>query len=78
MRPARVMEQMRAIPINDFMTQNGKPRIDGTVERGMFLLRAKKPARSKSEWDLLEVAQVIPGTEAFRPLKDGGCPLVKA
>ena len=73
-----VMEKMRAIPINDFMTKNGKLRIDGTVVRDMFLLRAKTPAKSKSEWDLLEVAEVIPGKDAFRPMNEGGCPLVKA
>lgn len=72
-----VMEKMRAMPINDFMTKNGKLRIDGTVERDMFLLRAKTPAQSKSEWDLLEVAEVIPAKDAFRPLNEGGCPLVK-
>jgi branched-chain amino acid transport system substrate-binding protein len=73
-----VMEKMRAMPINDFMTKNGKLRIDGTVERDMFLLRAKKPAQSKSEWDLLEVAEVIPAKDAFRPMSEGGCPLVKS
>jgi branched-chain amino acid transport system substrate-binding protein len=73
-----VMEQMRAIPINDFMTKNGKLRIDGTVVREMFLLRAKQPAQSHGEWDLLEVAEVVPGEDAFRPLNEGGCPLVKA
>jgi len=72
-----VMRKMRDIPINDFMTKNGQLRIDGTVVREMFLLRAKQPANSKSEWDLLEVAEVIPGAEAFRPLNEGGCPLVK-
>jgi branched-chain amino acid transport system substrate-binding protein len=73
-----VMEKMRAMPINDFMTKNGKLRIDGTVVREMFLLRAKKPAESHSEWDLLEVVETIPGADAFRPLQEGGCPLVKA
>ena len=73
-----VMEKMRELPINDFMTKNGTLRIDGRVVRDMFLLRAKKPADSKSEWDLLEVAEVIPGAEAFRPLNEGGCPLVKS
>ena len=72
-----VMEKMRAIPINDFMTKNGRLRIDGTVVRDMFLLRAKHPAQSHSEWDLLEVAQVIPGKDAFRPMNEGGCPLVR-
>ncbi|MEO9191180.1 MAG: ABC transporter substrate-binding protein [Acetobacteraceae bacterium] len=71
-----VMDKMRAIPINDFMTKNGQLRIDGTVLREEYLLRAKKPAQSHSEWDLLEVVQAIPGKDAFRPLNEGGCPLV--
>lgn len=73
-----VMEKMREIPINDFMTKNGKLWIDGTVVRDMFLLRARAPDKSKSEWYLLEVAETIPGKDAFRPLNEGGCPLVKA
>jgi branched-chain amino acid transport system substrate-binding protein len=73
-----VMEKMRQIPINDFMTRNGQLRIDGRVIREMFLLRAKKPAESHGEWDLLEVVETIPGVDAFRPLNEGGCPLVKA
>jgi branched-chain amino acid transport system substrate-binding protein len=44
----------------------------------MFLLRAKAPSQSRSEWDLLEVGETIPGKDAFRPLDAGGCPLVKA
>lgn len=72
-----VMEQMRAIPIDDFMTRDGRLRIDGTVERDMFLLRAKRPADSHSEWDLLEVAETIPAKDAFRPLNEGGCSLAK-
>jgi branched-chain amino acid transport system substrate-binding protein len=72
-----VMEKMRDIPINDFMTKNGQLRTDGTVVRSMFLLQAKKPEQSKSEWDLLEVAETISGADAFRPLAEGGCPLVK-
>jgi branched-chain amino acid transport system substrate-binding protein len=73
-----VMEKMRAIPINDFMTKNGQLRIDGTVVRDTFLLRAKTPAQSKSEWDLLEVVETISGADAYRPMSEGGCPLVKA
>jgi branched-chain amino acid transport system substrate-binding protein len=44
----------------------------------MFLLRAKTPAQSHSEWDLLEVAEVIPGKDTFRPLDQGGCPVVRS
>jgi branched-chain amino acid transport system substrate-binding protein len=70
-----VMEKMRAIPINDFMTKNGSLRLDGTVVRDSFLLRAKQPAQSHSEWDLLEVVQVIQGKDAFRPAGQDGCSL---
>lgn len=70
-----VMQKMRSIPINDFMTKNGSLRIDGRVIRDMFLLRAKHPNQAKGEWDLLEVVETIPGNQAFRPLSEGGCPL---
>ena len=71
-----VIEKMRAIPINDFMTENGHLRPDGRVVRDMLLLRVKKPSDSHGEWDLLEVAQKIPGEQAFRPMSQGGCPRV--
>lgn len=70
-----VMEKMRALPINDFMTKDGSLRQDGRVIREMFLLRAKRPEQSHGEWDLLEVMETIAGNEAFRPLNEGGCSL---
>ena len=72
-----VMAKMRELPINDFMTKNGHLRIDGRVMRDMYLFQAKKPEESKSEWDLYKLVATIPAEEAFRPLKEGGCPLVK-
>jgi branched-chain amino acid transport system substrate-binding protein len=72
-----VMAQMRKTPINDFMTHNGTLRADGRVVRDMYLFQAKKPAESKGEWDLYKLVSRIPGEEAFRPLNEGGCPLVK-
>ena len=73
----KVMEQMRATPINDPLFGKGEIRIDGRATHPMYLLKVKKPADSKGEWDLFEVVSTIPANEAFRPLKDGGCPLVK-
>ncbi|CAM4208515.1 ABC transporter permease [Bordetella tumbae] len=72
-----VMAKMRETPINDFMTRDGKLRIDGRVVRDMYLFQVKTPAESKSEWDLYKQVGVIPGDVAFRPLNQGGCPLVK-
>jgi branched-chain amino acid transport system substrate-binding protein len=74
--PDSVMAKMREIPINDFMTRNGKLRIDGRVMRDMYLFEVKSPAESKYPWDYLKLLQTIPGDEAFRPLNEGGCPLV--
>jgi branched-chain amino acid transport system substrate-binding protein len=73
--PDTVMMKMREMPINDFMTHNGKLRIDGRVMRDMYLFEVKNPAESKYPWDYLKLLQVIPADEAFRPLNEGGCPL---
>lgn len=75
--PDKVMAKMREMPINDFMTKNGKLRVDGRVVREMYLFEVKKPAESKGPWDYYKLVQTIPGDQAFRPLEEGGCPLVK-
>jgi branched-chain amino acid transport system substrate-binding protein len=74
--PDSVMAKMREMPINDFMTRNGKLRLDGRVMRDMYLFQVKTPAESKYPWDYLKLLQTIPADEAFRPLNEGGCPLV--
>jgi branched-chain amino acid transport system substrate-binding protein len=76
--PLKVMEKMRETPINDFMTHNGKLRIDGRVLRDMYLLQVKKPEESKGPWDYVRIVDTVPGDKAFRPLADGNCPLVAA
>ena len=42
----------------------------------MYLLQVKTLAESKSEWDVFKVVATIEGNQAFRPLNEGGCPLV--
>src|SRR6266481_5313891 len=71
-----VMAKMKETPINDFMTRNGRIRVDGRVIRDMYLMQAKTPEESKGEWDLAKIVATIPGDQAFRPLNEGGCPLV--
>ena len=72
-----VMAKMKEMPINDFMTKNGRIREDGRVIRDMYLMQVKTPDESRSEWDLAKIVATIPGEQAFRPLAEGGCPLVK-
>lgn len=75
--PDKVMAKMREMPINDFMTHNGTLRIDGRVMRDLYLFQVKSPEESKGPWDYYKQLAVIPADQAFRPLNQGGCPLVK-
>jgi branched-chain amino acid transport system substrate-binding protein len=71
-----VLAEMKKMPIDDFMTKNGSVRADGRVIRDMYLMQAKTPEESKGEWDLVKMVATVPGSEAFRPLDEGDCPLV--
>jgi branched-chain amino acid transport system substrate-binding protein len=44
----------------------------------MYLFQVKAPAESKGEFDYYKLVGTVPGDQAFRPLKDGGCPHVKS
>ena len=73
-----VLAKMRELPVRDAFTDNGFLREDGRMVHSMFLFEVKKPEESKAPWDYYKVLAEVPGDQAFRPLKDGGCPLVKA
>lgn len=72
-----VMAKMREMPVNDFFAKNGKVRIDGRMVHDMYLAQVKKPSESKYPWDYYHIRQVIPGDEAYMPLSQSTCPLVK-
>ena len=72
-----VMAKMREIPVNDFFAKNGRIRGDGRMVHDMYVYEVKKPSESKGDWDFYKLREVIPGDQAFRPLKDSACPLVK-
>jgi branched-chain amino acid transport system substrate-binding protein len=74
---AAVMKKMRELPINDFFSRNGRLREDGRMVHDMFLVQVKKTSESKYPWDYYTVKAVIRGNEAFRPLTESVCPLVK-
>jgi branched-chain amino acid transport system substrate-binding protein len=75
---AAVMRAMRDTPINDFFAQNGHIRPDGLMVHDMYLFQVKTPAESKSPWDYYKLVTTIPGDQAFQPLSESRCPLVKA
>lgn len=72
-----VMAKMREMPIHDFFARNGKIRIDGRMVHDMYLAQVKKPSESHYDWDYYKILATIPGDEAFRPLSESACPLVK-
>jgi branched-chain amino acid transport system substrate-binding protein len=74
---AAVMKQMKATPVKDFFAENGKIRDDGRMVHDMYLVQVKKPEESKYDWDYYHIRQVIPGDQAFQPLEQSKCPLVK-
>ncbi|MBL8527414.1 MAG: ABC transporter substrate-binding protein [Burkholderiales bacterium] len=73
----KVMEKMRATPVNDFFAKNGKIRADGLHVHDVYLFQVKKPAESKQPWDYYKLVQTVPGEQAFTPLSQSKCPLVK-
>jgi branched-chain amino acid transport system substrate-binding protein len=72
-----VMAKMRELPVNDVMTKNGKLREDGRLVRDMYLFEVKSPAESKGKDDIYKLLATVPGDQAYRPLKEGKCPLIK-
>ncbi|ACK54136.1 MULTISPECIES: ABC transporter substrate-binding protein [Thauera] len=73
----KVMAQMKATPIKDFFGKNGRIREDGRMVHDMYLAQVKTPAESKYPWDYYHIRQTIPAEEAFQPLAQSKCPLVK-
>ncbi|HQS09309.1 MAG: ABC transporter permease [Rhizobiales bacterium 24-66-13] len=73
----KVVAKMRELPIDDMFARNGKIRADGRMVHDMYLAKVKKPEASKGPWDFYEIVRVIPGDEAFQPLSESTCPLVK-
>jgi branched-chain amino acid transport system substrate-binding protein len=71
-----VLAKMREMPVHDMFADNGIIRADGRMVHSMFLFQVKSPAESKGPWDYYKLIAEVPGDQAFRPLKDGNCPLV--
>jgi branched-chain amino acid transport system substrate-binding protein len=75
---AATVAQMKATPTDDECFGKGSIRIDGRKIHPSYLFEVKKPSESKGAWDYYKQIGMTPADEAFRPLNEGGCPLVKA
>ncbi|MGZ8308595.1 MAG: ABC transporter substrate-binding protein [Rhodoplanes sp.] len=74
----QVVGKMKEMPTEDKLFGKGSVRQDGRKIHDMLLVEVKKPSESKGPWDYHKVRAVIPAAEAFRPISEGGCPLVKS
>ncbi len=72
----KVIAQMKATPVNDFMTDNAAIRADGQVMRAVYPVQVKAPADSRHPYDFYTVGAPIPAEQVFRPLAEGGCDFV--
>jgi branched-chain amino acid transport system substrate-binding protein len=73
----KVMAKMRELPIDDVFVHGGRLREDGRVIRDMYLAKVKKPSESKEPWDYLEIVKTVKGEDAYRPVSESKCPLLK-
>jgi branched-chain amino acid transport system substrate-binding protein len=72
-----VVNKMKEMPTDDKLFGKGTIRVDGRKIHPMYLFEVKSPAESKAPWDYYKLRATIPAEEAFRPLNQGECPLVK-
>ena len=73
---AAVVAKMKELPTDDPLFGKGVIRADGRKLHPMYLFEVKSPAESKGPWDYYKLVRTIPAEEAFRPLDQGGCPMV--
>ncbi|MGA2794550.1 MAG: ABC transporter substrate-binding protein [Roseiarcus sp.] len=74
---AKVVAKMKEMPTDDPLFGKGMIRVDGRTIHPVYLFEVKSPAESKYPWDYYKLIATIPADEAFRPLADSVCPLVK-
>jgi len=72
-----VVSKMKEMPTEDPLFGKGEVRQDGRKIHDLYLFRVKSPDQSTGPWDYYETLATIPADQAFRPMEEGGCPLVQ-
>jgi branched-chain amino acid transport system substrate-binding protein len=73
----KVVEKMKSMPTDDALFGKGSIRADGRKIHPAYLFEVKKPEESKGPWDYYKLVGTTPGDQAFRPLSESACPLLK-
>ncbi|OZI48603.1 ABC transporter substrate-binding protein [Bordetella genomosp. 4] len=74
---ADVMKTLQDMPIHDAFARNARLRKDGKLLHDLYLVSVKSPADSKEPWDYYNVVKTVSGDQAFMPLSESKCPLLK-
>ena len=74
---AKVIAEMKKTPTDDPLFGKGTIRADGRKLHPAYLVEVKKPSESKGPYDYYKIRATIPADQAFRPMDQGECPLVK-
>jgi branched-chain amino acid transport system substrate-binding protein len=75
---AAAVARMKAMPTDDDAFGKCRIREDGRNLCPVHLFEVKTPQESSGPWDYYKVVATTPGEEAFRPMAEGGCPLVRS
>src|SRR5271168_4302797 len=73
----KVVDKMKAIPTEDSLFGKGEVQPNGRVIHSAYLFEAKKPSESKAPWDFYKLIGTVPGDQAFTPLAESKCALLK-
>lgn len=73
----KITAKMKEMPTDDPLFGKGVIRPDGRKLHNAYLFEVKKPSESKGPYDYYKLRATIPADQAFRPLNEGDCPLIK-
>ena len=74
---AKIVESMKGIKTDDPLFGKGEIQPNGRTIHNAYLFEVKKPSESKSPWDFYKLVGTVPGEQAFTPLAESKCALLK-
>jgi branched-chain amino acid transport system substrate-binding protein len=72
-----VVAKMKALPTEDSIFGRGMIRADGRRVSPVYVFNVKSPAASRGRYDVYGLEREVPIEEAYRPVEQGGCPLLR-
>lgn len=75
--PVAVTAMLKKMKLDTAFTRNGRVQDNGRVTHDMYLVEVKRPDESTKPWDYYKIIATIPADQAFRPVSESKCPLLK-